>query len=166
MSEARPSGEIALFQSEDDHTKIQVRMDGLTVWLPQRSIAELYQVSVKTANEHLVSIYDERHQLMSMADWTRKLDDFLKFNEHNVLTHSGKISQSLAQEHAERGGDAAGADPGFVFADPFSFPILLTSSPTFIAFTDRLPKFAVDNHGVRVRRYSREQGFMIKANAL
>jgi len=59
MSDSRPSGEIILFQSEDGNAKIQVRVDGQTVWLPQRGIAELYQVSVKTANEHLVNIYNE-----------------------------------------------------------------------------------------------------------
>ncbi|MFH0825636.1 MAG: virulence RhuM family protein, partial [Pseudomonadota bacterium] len=39
---------------------LQVRLDGRTVWLTQRMIAELYQVSVKTVNEHLVNIYDEQ----------------------------------------------------------------------------------------------------------
>jgi hypothetical protein len=39
--------------------KLRVRLDGQTVWLPQRLIAELFDVSVKTANEHLVNIYDE-----------------------------------------------------------------------------------------------------------
>jgi hypothetical protein len=44
----------------------------------------------------------ERKQPMHMADWVKKLDDFLKFNERNILTHAGKVSQALAQEHAER----------------------------------------------------------------
>jgi hypothetical protein len=30
-----------------------------SLWLPQRLVADLFQVSVKTANEHLVNIYDE-----------------------------------------------------------------------------------------------------------
>ena len=59
-NEERPSGEVVLFQSEDGRSKIQVRMEGQTVWLSQRLIAELYQVSVKTANEHLQNIYEER----------------------------------------------------------------------------------------------------------
>jgi len=59
-SDAQPIGEIVLFQSEDGRAKIQVRMDGQTVWLSQRHIGELYQVSVKTVNEHLVNIYAER----------------------------------------------------------------------------------------------------------
>jgi hypothetical protein len=36
-----------------------VRLDGGTVWLTQRLLAELYQVSVPTINEHLGNIFDE-----------------------------------------------------------------------------------------------------------
>ncbi len=51
------TGRILIYQ--DGATRLQVRLDGRTVWLPQRLIAELYQVSVKTVNEHLVNIYRE-----------------------------------------------------------------------------------------------------------
>lgn len=56
--DTRPSGQILIYQ--EGATRLQVRLEGQTVWLPQRLIAELYQVSVKTVNEHLVNIYDER----------------------------------------------------------------------------------------------------------
>jgi hypothetical protein len=52
-----PDGQILIYQ--DGATRLQVRLEGRTVWLPQRLIAELFQVSVKTANEHLVNIYSE-----------------------------------------------------------------------------------------------------------
>jgi hypothetical protein len=52
-------GEFILFQSTDGHTKIQVRFEGKSVWLSQKSLAELYQVSVKTINEHIINIYEE-----------------------------------------------------------------------------------------------------------
>lgn len=54
-----PKGEIVLFQSEDGHTKIQVRFEDKTVWLSQRNIADLFQVSVSSVNEHLTHIFDE-----------------------------------------------------------------------------------------------------------
>jgi len=44
----------------DASTTLQVRLDGETVWLSQRQIAELYQVSVPTVNEHLKAIYVEQ----------------------------------------------------------------------------------------------------------
>lgn len=52
-----PQGQVLIYQ--DGGLNLQVRLDGQTVWLPQRLIAELFQVSVKTANEHLVNIYNE-----------------------------------------------------------------------------------------------------------
>jgi hypothetical protein len=54
-----PTGELVLFQSEDGSTKIQVRIEGNSVWLHQRQIAELFQVTVPTVNEHLSNIYQE-----------------------------------------------------------------------------------------------------------
>lgn len=38
---------------------------------------------------------------MTMADWVKKLDGFLEFNERNILSHAGTISHELALEHAE-----------------------------------------------------------------
>ncbi len=55
----QPHGEMILFQSMDGHTKVQVRFEEKNVWLSQKAMAELYQVSVKTINEHIVNIYDE-----------------------------------------------------------------------------------------------------------
>jgi len=52
-----PAGQILIYQ--DGSLNLQVRLDGETVWLPQRLIAELYQVTVKTVNEHLTNIYSE-----------------------------------------------------------------------------------------------------------
>jgi hypothetical protein len=39
---------------------------------------------------------------MYMADWIAKLDDFLRLNGENILTHAGKISHELALNHAEQ----------------------------------------------------------------
>jgi hypothetical protein len=53
------SSQITLFQSEDGKAKLQVRIEDETVWLTQKMISDLYQVSVKTINEHLINIYNE-----------------------------------------------------------------------------------------------------------
>lgn len=52
-------GEFLLYTSDDGRVRLSVRVQEGTVWLPQRLIAELFGVSVKTANEHLVNIYEE-----------------------------------------------------------------------------------------------------------
>lgn len=43
----------------DAATTLQVRLDGNTVWLSQRQISELYQVSAPTVSEHLNALYEE-----------------------------------------------------------------------------------------------------------
>lgn len=56
-----PTGsEIILYQAEDAQTRIEVRSDGGTVWLSQRMLSDLYQVTVPTINEHLGNIYAEK----------------------------------------------------------------------------------------------------------
>jgi hypothetical protein len=54
-----PAGEFLLFQSEDGRTHIECRFEDRTLWLSQAQIAELFQVSVPTVNEHLKGIYAE-----------------------------------------------------------------------------------------------------------
>lgn len=39
---------------------------------------------------------------MHMADWIKKLDAFLTFNERNILRNAGKISAKMGEEHAAR----------------------------------------------------------------
>lgn len=38
---------------------------------------------------------------MHMRDWIRKLDDFMRISEREILTHLGKVSHEAAQERAE-----------------------------------------------------------------
>jgi len=49
--------EIILYQTEDGRTRIQCRFENETLWLSQALIAELFQVTVPTVNEHLKGIY-------------------------------------------------------------------------------------------------------------
>ena len=43
-----------------------------------------------------------RQQPMHMADWIRKLDAFLEFNERNILSHAGRVSADMAKQYAEQ----------------------------------------------------------------
>lgn len=54
-----PISELILYRTEDAQTRIQVRLDGDSVWLTQAQLAELYQVTVRTVSEHLQNIYAE-----------------------------------------------------------------------------------------------------------
>ncbi len=53
------SSEIVFYQGEDGRSRIQVRLDGGTVWLTQRQLGDLFQKDVRTVNEHLQNIFDE-----------------------------------------------------------------------------------------------------------
>ena len=57
--EKRPNGELIVYQGQGLDQPIQVRLEGETVWLSQKLLAELYGVSVPTINEHIANIYDE-----------------------------------------------------------------------------------------------------------
>jgi hypothetical protein len=52
-------GEIILYQSEDGTTKIDVRLENETVWLTQKSMAELFQTTPQNITLHLRNIYNE-----------------------------------------------------------------------------------------------------------
>jgi|SRR5690554_1512592 len=54
-----PQSELIFYRGEDARTRIQVRLEGDSVWLSQSQLADLYQVSVKTVSEHLQNIFDE-----------------------------------------------------------------------------------------------------------
>ena len=53
-----PEGQILIYR--DGALDLQVRLDGQTVWLPQRVIAELYQRDVRTISEHIQNIYADK----------------------------------------------------------------------------------------------------------
>jgi hypothetical protein len=55
----QPTGEIVLYQTEDGRTRIDCRFAEQDIWLTQRLMAELFQVTVPTVNEHLAGIYKE-----------------------------------------------------------------------------------------------------------
>jgi hypothetical protein len=52
--------DFLLYQTEDGTTRIEVRLLNETVWLTQKQMAELFQKDVRTINEHIANIYDER----------------------------------------------------------------------------------------------------------
>ena len=56
---AQNDSEIIIYQTEDGTTKIDVRIKDDTVWLTQDEMAELFDKSKSTVNEHIQNIYQE-----------------------------------------------------------------------------------------------------------
>ena len=52
-------GELLFYQTDDGQTRIQVRVEGETVWLSQRDMAELFQATPQNVTMHIASLYKE-----------------------------------------------------------------------------------------------------------
>lgn len=51
---------IIIYQTEDGRTKIETRLEDETVWLTIDQMAELFQKSRSTINEHILHIFEEQ----------------------------------------------------------------------------------------------------------
>jgi hypothetical protein len=85
-SDAAPQGQLLIYN--DGATHLQVRLEGRTVWLAQRLIAELFQVSVPTVNEHLANIYGEA-----------ELDPEATIRSFRIVQREGNRDVSRAIDH-------------------------------------------------------------------
>ncbi|KKP47008.1 MAG: Virulence protein [Candidatus Woesebacteria bacterium GW2011_GWA1_33_30] len=54
------NNKIAIYKSIDNNQKIYVRIENENVWLTQKQISELYQVDIRTINEHLINVFIEK----------------------------------------------------------------------------------------------------------
>jgi len=55
----KPESELVLYQTEDNRTRIEVRLENETVWLTQNQMAELFQTSQQNVSLHIQNIYAE-----------------------------------------------------------------------------------------------------------
>ena len=52
-------GQILLYQTPDGEARIEVRLEGETVWLNLEQIAELFQRHKSTISRHIKNVFDE-----------------------------------------------------------------------------------------------------------
>lgn len=57
---ADEQGEIIIYQTNDGKNKIDVKLEGETVWLTQAQLVELYQSSKSNVSEHIKHIFEEK----------------------------------------------------------------------------------------------------------
>jgi hypothetical protein len=53
------SAAFLLYQTEDGHTRVEVRFENETVWLTQAALAELFQSTPQNITQHIASIYED-----------------------------------------------------------------------------------------------------------
>ncbi len=101
-----------LIESRSNSDKLNM---GLTSWQgsivrkQDAAIAKNYlnTEEIKDLNEIVTMYLDyaeqqaRRRKTVTMAQWSEKLDAFLKFNEQELLTHAGKVKAEVAKKIAE-----------------------------------------------------------------
>ena len=73
------SSQIIIYQTEDGQTKIDVQFQNEMVWLTQKLMAELFEVSVPTINEHLKNIF-----------FTQELEEKTVIRKFRITASDGK----------------------------------------------------------------------------
>lgn len=81
-----------------------VRKSDVTIaknYLREEEISELNRIVVMWLD--YAEDQARRRKQVFLKDWEMKLDDFLRFNERDVLTHKGSVSKKAADTHAKGG---------------------------------------------------------------
>jgi hypothetical protein len=60
MDAISTNSSLPLYQTEDGQTKIEVRLQGETVWLNQAQMSELFDKDRRTVGEHIQNIFTEK----------------------------------------------------------------------------------------------------------
>lgn len=71
--------EIIIYQTDDGLKRLDVRLDGDTVWLTQAQLVELFQSSNANVSEHIKNIYEED-----------ELEEFWTVREFRTVQKEGK----------------------------------------------------------------------------
>ena len=99
-------GNILIYQSEAGLTKIEVRLEGETLWLSQAGLAQLYQTTIPNINIHIKNIYDEQElvpeatvkdYLIVQTEGDRRISRQVKHYNNSA----GRISHEMAKQLAE-----------------------------------------------------------------
>lgn len=80
----------------------EIRKSDVTVaknYLDEREIDELNRIVVMWLD--YAEDQAKRRKQVFMSDWAQKLDDFLTFNDRNVLPNAGSVSHDSAESHAK-----------------------------------------------------------------
>lgn len=85
------NGEIIIYEDDKGQTKLDVRLDGDTVWLNQAQMAELFQTTPKNITLHIGNIFKEK-----------ELDDISTCKEFLQVRLEGSRSVKRKQKFCKR----------------------------------------------------------------
>ena len=52
--------EMIIYQDDSGTTNLEVKLENETLWLSQKQLSELFDVTTATINEHIKNIYNEQ----------------------------------------------------------------------------------------------------------
>ena len=58
LEKYRPNREFLLYKTSNGDVKVDVLLQNETIWMPQKKIAELFDVNVPAVSKHLKNIFD------------------------------------------------------------------------------------------------------------
>ena len=79
---------IIIYQPHADQPAIDVRIEGETVWLSQRQMAELFDVDVRTISEHLSNVFS-----------SGELEKEATIRKFRIVRHEGTRNVTRSVEH-------------------------------------------------------------------
>ncbi len=97
------SGQILIYQTEKGQTKVEVQIEGETLWLTQKAMAELYQTTKQNISLHIQNIYNEgelhknsvvKESLTTALDGKKYLTNL--YNLDMILSVGYRIKSSIA----------------------------------------------------------------------
>jgi len=113
------NNQLIIYQTEDGKIKIETHFDNETVWLNIEQIAELFQKSRSTINEHILNIYKEQEleknetmRKIGISDFSTKPTNFYNLDViisvgYRVKSHRGihfrKWATALIKEYLIKG---------------------------------------------------------------
>ena len=110
---------LIIYQTEDGKVKIETHFENETVWLNIEQVAELFQKSRSTINEHILNIYKEQElektstmRKIGNSDFSTKPTNFYNLDViisvgYRVKSHRGvhfrKWATALIKEYLIKG---------------------------------------------------------------
>lgn len=104
-------GKILIYQNEKGDTKIDVYFEDDTIWMTQRSMAELYQVTPQNITTHIKHIYEDgeleqeptcKSYLQVQIEGTRQIRRDIKFYNLDMILAVGYRIRSNVGIHFRR----------------------------------------------------------------
>ena len=91
-TEHTPKSELILYQTDDGGTRIEVRMQGETVWLTQNQMSELFQTTKQNVSLHIQNLFKEKELPESSV-----VKEFLTTAPDGKNYQTNKYENSFAQ---------------------------------------------------------------------